>query len=409
MKKVFLGIMAVALVATACHKSEVKTPYVAGENPVRFTTNLNYYTVKAAVEENVLTDVKVIAGAPINKVVSGTPDGKTMTVSPTLYWGAGQKEATTFVAITGGQTNAVVEEYNVLSGAYDYAYCAKLMSAAATVEPEKTVELNFKHIFSKLVINIDNQLGADKVASVSVGKIATVGKVDFEKAQVTITGEATSACPAFEETANEKYLLALLPQKAAPEITVTTQLGATYTFVMDAEKPFDFQGAKVATVALVLKGGSYTGGGLNAVGDMSIDVTDWAADATEVAGEGSTTLGDNYWYIEGTVNDKTWGTAFPMTLTAENVWEADFTYQAGAEGEGFKLHQTTGWDSKQVGYDPNPEEDKVVKADGETWFYVWPNSEYNGNIKLPAAGAYHITVDFSKGNDGMFMISAKAE
>lgn len=403
MKRIFFIAVLAAAAFVSCQKAETEATYEPGESPIRFTTNLNYYTVKAAVEENVLSDVKVIAGAPINQTVTGTPGAGTMTVSPTLYWGAGQTVATKFIAITGGITEAVVENYNVLEYGYNYEYCAKLMSAVDTVEPEETVDLSFQHIFSKLVINITNNLGADVVSTVNISNIASVGTVNFETRAVTITGPYTTNCNAYAETDNSKYVVAILPQTATPTITVTTSLGATYTFV--ASSAFNFQGAKVATIDLTLTAGSSAGSGLTSVGSMTIDVTDWAADATEFAGDGETNLSDNYWYIEGTVNDTEWGTAFPMQLTATNVWEADFTYQKGAGNEGFKLHKTTGWGSSQVGYDPGA--DPIVAA-ADTWYYVWPDGNTNGDIQLSAAGSYHITCDFSQGSDGKFEIKANS-
>lgn len=400
--KRFLFLAAFAAAAlVSCSKAEVETSYLPGDKAVQFRTNLNYYTVKAAIEENVLSDVKVIAGAPINQTVTGAPDAGTMTVSPTLYWGAGQTAPTKFIAITGGQTSPVVDAYNVLSGEYNYAYCAKLMSAVATTEVGETVDLEFHHIFSKLVINITNNLGADQVSTVNVSNIASVGTINFETREVTITGPYTTNANAYEETENSKYVFALLPQTATPVITITTGLGATYTFT--ASDAFSFQGAKVATINITLNSTTSSGSGLTSVGAMNIEVADWVADETVMEGTGSTNLSDNYWYIEGTINDTSWDTAFPMQMTAANVWEADFTYQAtGLSGEGFKLHKTTGWGSSQAGYDPA---NAIVAADGETWYYVWPNKNDNGNIKLGASGSYHIVCDFTKGSDGQFMIS----
>lgn len=403
MKRIFLFAALAVAAFVSCEKAETEATYVPGENPIRFTTNLNYYTVKAAVEENALSDVKVIAGAPINRTVDGTPAAGTMTVSPTLYWGAGQTVATKFIAITGGITTPVVEGYNTLEYGYNYEYCAKLMSAVANVEPEETVDLNFQHIFSKLVINITNNLGADVVSTVSIGGIASVGDVNFETRAVTITGPYTTSCNAYEEVANSKYVVAILPQTATPTITVKTSLGATYTFV--ASSAFNFQGAKVATIDLTLTAGSAAGSGLSSVGSMTIDVTDWAADATEFEGAGETNLSDKYWYIEGTVNDTSWGTAFPMKMTAANVWEADFTYQKGAGDEGFKLRKQGGFGAGQVGYDPAAE---PITAAADTWYFVWPDGNTNANIKLSAAGSYHITCDFTQGSDGAFEIKANS-
>jgi len=392
MKKTLFSVLALAVTVIACQKNSVPVEYVPSENAVQFTTNLNYYTIKSAVAENALANVKVIAGAPINSTVSGVVDGNSMTVSPTLYWGAGQTAATKFVAITGGQTSVSVENYNVLSGVYDYEYCAKLMSAVDTAEPEETVDLTFEHIFSKLIINVTNNLGADVVSSVVVSNIASVADINFETKAVTIKGEYNTSAPAHENTANSQYAVALLPQTATPTITVTTSLGATYTYVLSSA--FTFQRAKVATVSLTLEGASSSGGGMSAISAMTVDVTDWAADNTAVAGSGTTNLGDNYWYIEGTINDTAWGTAFPMLQTSTGVWEVNFSYQTGAGNEGFKLHKSTGWSSDQIGADPSS---PVYPSDG-TAKSGWQDSSLNANIKIAAAGNYHLKYD-STDND----------
>lgn len=393
MKRFFFIAALAAAALVSCNKAEVDT-YVPGDNPVRFSTNLNYYSVKAAVDENALADVKVIAGAPINQTVTGTPAGSSLTVSPALYWGAGQTTSTKFIAITGGQTNVSVDSYNVLNSAYDYSYCAKLMSAVATTDVGETVNLEFHHIFSKLVINITNNLGADHVASVDVSGIASVGSINFETRAVTITGPYTTNAPAYEETANSKYVFALLPQTATPVITVTTNLGATYTFT--ASTPFTFQGAKVASVDLTLNSTTSSGSGLDAVGAMDFVVTNWAPDDTVMGGTNNTDLGSNYWYMEGSINDTVWGTSFPMLMTATGVWEADFSYQVPADAsmEGFKLHKSTGWSSLQLGADPDH---NIFPADG-TMVYGWKDGNSNANIKLSAAGNYHIRYDFTDGD-----------
>ena len=396
MKKILI-FFAAAATLVACQKT-VEPQYVPGKEAIKFKTNLNYYTVKAAVDENVLSDVKVIAGDPIDQVASGTVEGTTMTVSPTLYWGVGQTKATKFVAITGGQTNIQVNEYKVVNpgGTYDYAYCAKLMSASGTATPGNEVSLSFEHIFSKLVINVDNKLGADVVSSVEVIGLANTAAIDFDAKTVTIdpADNYDSTFPAYEHTANAVYELALLPQTAAPTISVTTILGAQYTFVVDGTQQFEFQRGKVATVNITLSGATISGSSTQTpVGSFTINpVADWTEDTTAMPGEPMMGLSDNYWYIEGTVNGTSWGTAYSMTCTATDVWEADFTYQKGAADEGFKLHKTTGWGDAQLGADPD---NRVFPADG-TLTYGWKAG--NENIQLAAAGKYHIKYDFTDGD-----------
>ena len=336
MKKSVLILFAAATALVACSKPAAElTP----GSEIQFTTNLNTYAVKAAVEENVLENVKIIAGAPINKTVSATPTqtglAGTLATTPTLYWAAGQTASTKFVAITGGQENTVVNEYDMLGLGYDYAYCSKLMSAVATVAPENTVELNFEHIFSKVVINITNNLAADEVASVAFNKVAAVAKVDFENRTFADFGPYTASLPANEITANSKYAVVIIPQTARPEIVVTTQKGAVYTFTVNAD--FTFQRAKTATVSLTLNS-STSVGTLSAVGGMNFTVTDWVADATEMTGDGAMNL-DEYWHIFGKVYseaDKTskpgaWEKRYPLAYNNAGKWEITINYDPDME------------------------------------------------------------------------------
>lgn len=364
MKKSLLILFAAAAALVACNKAAVEDSSL---REVKFSTNLNTYTVKAAVEENVLDNVKIIAGAPINKTVSATPTqtdlGGTLTTTPVLYWGAGQTESTKFVAITGGQENIVVDNYDMLSLGYDYAYCSKLMSAVATVAPENTVELNFEHIFSKVVINITNNLGSDAVSKVEFKKVAASAKVNFETCTFENLGEQTATLPANENTADSQYAVVIIPQTARPEIVVTTQKGAVYTFAVNAD--FTFQRAKTATVALTLNPSSSIGT-LSAVGSMTFTVTDWLPDTSTMTGEGTMNL-DEYWHIFGKVYteaDKTnkpgaWEKRYPLAFNSDGKWEIT------------------------INYDPSmtPGDDGFLFVKGDTYLGMW-----EGSANVLAAG-----------------------
>ena len=336
MKKALIVICALSAALVACNKNEPAKEL--GSREIKFTTNMNTYTVKAAVDENVLADVKIIAGAPINQTVDATPTqtdlAGTLTTNPVLYWGVGQTEATKFVAITGSQTNAVVDNYDMLGyGSYDYVYCSKLMSATATVDPEQTVALNFEHIFSKVLINITNNLGADAVQTVTFGNIAASSKVNFETRAFENLGTQDKVLPAYEITANAQYAVVVIPQTARPVITVTTQKGAVYTFTVDTD--FAFQRAKVATVTLTLNPAT-SSSSRTPVGAANFTVTDWAADATAFTGSGDMNT-DSYWKIFGKVYstaDKdnkpgAWEKQYPMTFNADGKWEVTINYDPG--------------------------------------------------------------------------------
>jgi len=402
MKKSLLILFAAAAALVACNKeANVKD---ASSREIRFTTNLNTYTVKAAVEENVLENVKIIAGAPINKTVSATPTqtdlAGTLTTSPVLYWGVGQTESTKFVAITGGQENLVVNEYNMVSMGYDYAYCSKLMSAVATVAPENTVALNFEHIFSKVVINITNNLGSDEVASVAFNKVAAQAKIDFENRTFENLSEQTASLPANEITANQKYAVVIIPQTATPEIVVTTQKGAVYTFTVNAA--FTFQRAKTATVALELNPSSSAGTRAQ-VGEMNFTVVDWAVDNTAMSGEGTLNQ-DAYWHIFGKVYteaDKTnkpgaWEKRYPLAFNVDGKWEITINYDpdmAHSDG-GFLfvkgdtyLGMWEGSENISSNYDlKTSERANILTAEGKGKYRFVLDPETNNNLTYTRLG-----------------------
>lgn len=396
MKKSLLILFAAAAALVACNKAAVEDSSL---REVKFTTNLNTYTVKAAVEENVLADVKIIAGAPIDKIVSATPTqtalAGTLTTSPVLYWGAGQTASTKFVAITGGQENIVVDNYDMLSMGYDYAYCSKLMSASATVAPENTVELNFEHIFSKVVINITNNLSYDPVSNVEFKKVAASAKVNFDTREIDNLGEQTATLPANEITADSQYAVVIIPQTARPEIVVTTQKGAVYTFTVNAD--FTFQRAKTATVELTLNPSSSAGTRAQ-VGVMNFVVVDWQADNTAMSGEGTLNQ-DAYWHIYGKVYteaDKTnkpgpWEKRYPLAFNSDGKWEITINYDPtmtpGDEGFLFVKGETylgmwTGSDNIASNYDLKTVESErknilTQEGGGKYKFVLDPDNNYN--------------------------------
>ena len=255
MKKILILAAAAAMTFAACEKAQ--NPVNEGLKEVKFTTNLNHYAVKA-VDENALNGIKVIAGSPIGQVSDATVSGSALTVNPTMYWGAGQTTATKFIAITGGQTSPVVDSWDYSD---DYEYNSQLMSAVATGTPsDSEIQLTFNHVFSKVVINIDNQLGQDKVKSVVVSNLANNASVNFETGSVTASDTRTGVATAQEITENAEYAVVILPQTSSPVITVTTDLDAVYVFTVASA--FTFQGGKVASTSIELTGSTKEASGL---------------------------------------------------------------------------------------------------------------------------------------------------
>ena len=100
MKKIFaiaLGVLAFA----ACQR-EAAPVKVDGSREVKFTTNINTFTVKAGELEG--KTVQVLAGAPINTGSAATVAGTSLTLANKIYWQEDQVEPTTFVGIYPGKT-----------------------------------------------------------------------------------------------------------------------------------------------------------------------------------------------------------------------------------------------------------------------------------------------------------------
>ena len=269
------------------------------------------------------------------------------------------------------------------------------MSAVATVAPENTVDLNFEHIFSKVVINITNNLEADAVSTVEFKKVAASAKVNFETRAIENLGEQTATLPANENTAGSQYAVVIIPQTARPEIVVTTQKGAVYTFAVNAD--FTFQRAKTASVSLTLNP-STSVGTLSLVGNMTFTVTDWVADNTTMTGEGTMNL-DQYWHIFGKVYseaDKTskpgpWEKRYPLAFNSDGKWEITINYDPtmtpGDEGFLFGKGETylgmwTGSDNIASNYDLKTVESErknilTQEGAGKYQFVLDPDNNYN--------------------------------
>ena len=178
MKKVIFFLAAAALLAVSCNKSEsLLVPSKGG--PVRFSTNINTYTVKtSALVEN--DQLGVFAGAPITRInVLGTvTSSKGVAFEPgsEICWKEGQTGKQTFAAYYpyNASCNATAGDplkftFNLAAdqSTADGVTAADLLTAVAkdvavpadpaTAEP---VALNFIHQGVKLVVNVTKEISA---------------------------------------------------------------------------------------------------------------------------------------------------------------------------------------------------------------------------------------------------------
>ena len=403
MKKIFAISLGLAALV-ACNKNAVET--AAPGTPIRFSVSGEYTFTKAteaALEDN--DEIQIIAGAPVSAATKATVAGTALNLETQLYWGVGQTATTDFVAIYPySNTTATTVDYDMSNG--DYAYHTMFMTAhVASAPTDQSVVLPFKHPFSKVLINITNNLGSDAVSSVVVKGLKMAGTLDLVAETIDL-GTATAVDVPATKLADNSYAMIVMPQSAQPTIEVTTDLGSVYTFVLASA--FNFEAGKVATAGLTLEG---QGGGGSTPGEavaFGFSVTDWAAVATEPAfGQDNVSMGA-YWYAVGCVYDddntvSAWGKDFPLTYMGKSgddeIWTVTLHYDeamaANPADMGFKLRKFSSstpddqkWNDQLGMWGTDTNDYMNIDYD----YGLATSADGNKNIRFDAAGSYTLTL-----------------
>ncbi len=92
-----------------------------------------------------------------------------------------------------------------------------------------SIVMPFKHLLTKITLNIDNQSGAD-ISGVELRGSKTTAAIDSEKMTAEASEEsATETVKTHEVTANKLFNAIVVPQTVAFELAVTTSSGAELT------------------------------------------------------------------------------------------------------------------------------------------------------------------------------------
>lgn len=374
MKKIFVTLLAAAALV-ACNKNET-IPMEQTDNVIRFTSNLQTYTVKSGLDNET---VKIVAGAPINQTVNATAaDGK-LTPATEMHWIKDQTAKTTFASVYPADltlsANNTIDEYDLtFEGAQNFAYHSAVLTATTKdVTPNSTVNFAYKHPFSMLLVTVDNQLeGTPDITGVKVSDVAFVGTLDLMADTVT-PGETLGATDA--TLSDGKYGVVIMPQSAKPVLTVTIGENS-YKFILNDAVNFVANKRYNATVTIkdstpVIEEGEAVAFGFT--------VTEWE-DAEDPL---------NYvdiseqWSVIGNIQGTNWDTDIVMAEGATpGVLEAEITYKAGEE---FKLRKAAAWDLS-AGLKAG-----VSYVGDDAWNADPYLDKTDNNIKLAAAGVYTIT------------------
>ena len=392
----------------SCAKQEVSV--VTPDTPISFCVKQNSMFAFTKATESALVDddeIQIIAGTPVSAASKATVSGTNLVLTNPIYWKKGQTASADFVAIypyTSSTSTTV--DYNLnYGGNHDFNYHKLYLVAKASSAPtEEKIALNFRHPFSKVLINVTNQLGNDGVASVELKSIKMEGVLDLVAETVNLEGKENVNVTA-SKLSDTQWGAIVMPQSAQPQLVVTTELGSVYTFTLPAA--FNFEAGKVATAAVTLVGQGGSGDDHGDAASFSFTVTDWSAAAENPGFEGGSIAMGNYWYVLGTVyqEDNTvgaWAKDFPMTYGGKNnqdkeIWTITINYdeaKATAQaGPGFKLRKYSS---------ATPEDEKwnvqlgMSSEDPNTYVdidYTYDlSSSNNKDIRFEEAGRYTLTL-----------------
>lgn len=385
MKKIFaiaLGILALA----ACSRQSA-APQLGSNNEVRFTTDIQTFTVKSA---SIDGNVRILAGAPINaNEIAGASEGKLIPANK-IYWVENQTETTTFGAIYPADHNNEPLEYDLaFGGSQDYAYHSTVLVATAKdVTPGDPVALNFKHPFANIVIKVTNSLeGTPAISKVELANAYSQGQISILAGTSAGSGKATiNATPKEGEALTWQVLV--FPGSAQPVIKVT--VGAdTYSFVLASA--VNFEANKSYTAEIELKEGSTPPLPVGDEAAFTFAVTDWTdgealSYAEEVAEEPA-------WYIIGAVyaddpSVEDWKVDFPMTKGDDGKLSVTINVRGGFK---FRSYTST-----------TPEEEKwnnqlgfysEYVLDLEAGYKLQVNNTSSSDIKVAEDGNYTFVID----------------
>lgn len=374
MKKIFVTLLAAAALV-ACNKSETTPVEPQADDIVRFSSNLQTYTVKSTALDG--KTVKIVAGAPITKTVTATAADNKLTPATEMHWVKDQTDKTTFTSVYPADIELTaagkIEDYDLLyNGAQDFDFHSAVLTAVAKdVTPNTTVNLNYKHPFSMLLVTVVNQLeGTPEISKVNVSNVALKGTLDVAAETVT---PATDLAAADATLKDGKYGLMIVPQSAKPVLNITVGENH-YKFVLNDAIEFKANKRYNATVTIkdntpVIEEGE--------VVTFGFTVADWE-DAEDTI---SYIDISEQWSVIGNIQDTNWDTDFVMTEGATpGILEASITYKAGQE---FKLRKAAGWDIS-AGL-----KDGVTTVGDDAWDGHLTTSDHN--IKLAEAGVYTLT------------------
>jgi len=287
-KLLYVLAFAAAVVLAGCQREAENAN--TGLKEIKFKASLDFDTkvTASSFEEGDVIGLSV--GEPINVSCSKlTYSGGALTAEKTLYW----PESMPYLAealfmawyphnffgdldpMKSGISH-IIERDQYREGKYEGS---DLLAAVTGASPAKeTVDLEFRHKFSRLKIKVVDQLCADSFRDIQADSFHSIGLFGLKLQAVVNLGEGTvqayetSEDVIYPMRASEmNYWAIVVPQTATPEIVVTLNSGETRTYVPSV--PITFTGGKQLSATLTLADKEIS---------FQWDIVDWEDDDTEI-------------------------------------------------------------------------------------------------------------------------------
>lgn len=384
--KLFAGAALLSLILAGC--SSLKEDGGSLKREIKFSASVGTFQVKAtdtAFESG--DQVGLFADYPVSASnVRLTWQNGALTPDSPIYWGESQAldEATDFLAYypyIEGQSGRGIEIFSVQADQTTHeAYTASDLMIAETISaPEDgTVDLNFIHRMTKLVLHIENRVDNRAVASVTVGNVyGSVSGSLASGSSLWCTGDpmVIKAGKVTTATGESAWTLIMAPeQNTRPSIIITMEDGEE--FVYEADNEIWFVPARCYNAYVTIDAASVTT-------DFTSNVTDWYNGGEFWFGQHTSTPYGGVWSMIGTIEGTNWDTDLEMKQIDNGVWRRSWV--AYHEGEEFKFRMDGSWDVN-FGADSD-----FYMQDG----YSYALLSYGENFKIERSGYYSVYLDLN--------------
>lgn len=278
--KLFAAIAALTIVATSC-EAPFEEPNAEGKK-ISLCPTMDNFTkaTDTAFEEGDQVGVHILIpnkGTYLNNAHFTYTNGA-LVGAEDYYWYVDETTVSDVVAYypynaTGSYRaagyNFTVNADQSKPGAYT---ASDLMVAATTSKPTAAaVELPFRHVLSKVVIKLDNQLADEVIENVWFSEVFGTTTVNLKEGTSVAEGRKGTIKTAKVTTGEEQaWALIIVPQEnVTPKLIVTTESGKQFTYQLSGE--ISFSAGKVSTATITISDDSiYTA--------FTPTISDWEGD-----------------------------------------------------------------------------------------------------------------------------------